>query len=60
MSAKKTKKAVAADSAAETTDASFIKIDVNGHQVLSNTLLPGERKLNDTTTRYLANVPTTD
>lgn len=37
---------------------SFTKIDVNGRRVLSDHLMPGEKRLNDTTDVYLTSVPT--
>ncbi len=57
---KKASPAKKADTPVFVADGSFIKIDKNGRQVLSTTLYPGEKKLNDTTTRYRADIPTTD
>lgn len=54
MATKKTSKADHVEHA----NGSFTKIDINGRRVLSDHLMPGEKRLNDTTDVYLANVPT--
>ena len=42
----------------EVSQGSFVKVTADGKNVLSDTLYAGEKKLNETTSRYLANKPT--